>query len=113
CSQVRSQTPCPFARRRCRPGGNRLRRLSPFPAAAPSCRSCLDGKRHAGASCVHSRAPPRAHLSREPLRAARSNLSSWQFTSMAFEILHRTLVLFGRGARFEGAEITTSAGFRI
>jgi hypothetical protein len=34
-------------------------------------------------------------------------------TSMVFEVLHRTLVLFGRGARFEGAEITTSASFRI
>jgi hypothetical protein len=35
------------------------------------------------------------------------------FTSMMFEILHRTLVLFSRGARFEGAEITTLASFRI
>jgi hypothetical protein len=32
---------------------------------------------------------------------------------MALEILHRTLMLFGRATRFEGAEITTSASFRI
>jgi hypothetical protein len=33
--------------------------------------------------------------------------------SMALEILHRTLMLFRGGARFEGAEITTSASFGI
>src|SRR5262245_38634240 len=33
--------------------------------------------------------------------------------SMAFEVLHGTLVLLGRRPRFEGAEIATPARFRV
>jgi hypothetical protein len=50
-------------------------------------------------------AQPRLPKKRDPRRATQQ--------LMPLEILHVPLVLFRRGARFEGAEIAALAGFRI